>query len=665
MHRRHGRRDRLKLTMAKTPHIAYRADIDGLRAVAVLAVLLYHAFPNFLPGGFVGVDIFFVISGFLISGIIFDGLEKGSFSFVEFYSRRIRRIFPALALVCVACLVFGWFALMPDEYRQLGKHVAGGAAFISNIVLLRESGYFDIDAKLKPLLHLWSLGIEEQYYLAWPAALFLCRRSRRATTLLLVLVGAGSFALSLYFTKNNPALAYYLPITRFWELMIGSALAFAGRSARQRATPIPAADARRANFKAMLGVLAVTLSLIFINETRPFPGWWALLVCAGAFLLISAGSESWINKHILASRPMVWTGLISYPLYLWHWPILCFGIIILGTPSITYRLAALAASVVLAWLTYHFVELPIRHGKTRPQTRRVTLQLAASMAVVGIIGALARFEIVRPTSASDPRNIEISEARHDGWFVATNVIQGTVNKTTLFFGDSHMQQYWPRIQLLMQRPGNKRSVELWTLGGCAPMPLVERTSQPCLDFVNAGFARAAAPDVDVVVIASSWKGFTERGDYYRAGLPNAAPLDMFASENQWVYDGFADALAHLSELGKRVVVLSSSPRGYAFDPGRMVDRTRIIPRPVPAPTITRAAMVAFLQPIDSRIRGAAKKAGVELLDPDDWLCNASVCPAVDPAGRPLYQDGTHIRATTARELVTGLDQFVLLNPNGT
>ncbi|HEY6456412.1 MAG TPA: acyltransferase family protein [Steroidobacteraceae bacterium] len=645
--------------MANPPHIAYRPDIDGLRAIAVLAVLLYHAFPACLPGGFVGVDIFFVISGFLISGIIFDGLEKGTFSFVEFYSRRIRRIFPALALVCAACLIFGWFALLPDEYRQLGTHVAGGAGFLSNFVLLRESGYFDIDAKLKPLLHLWSLGIEEQYYLVWPAALFLCRSRRRATALLLVLVGGVSFALNLYYTSRDPSLAYYLPFTRFWELMIGSALAFAARNATAASV---ITGGPLANFKSIAGVLALTLSLILINETRPFPGWWALLACSGAFLLICAGPEAWFNRRILSSRPMVWTGLISYPLYLWHWPILSFGIIISRTPSIGYRIAALAASVALAALTYHFIELPVRRGKVRPKLRRVTLQLLGSMAVVGVIGASARYDIVRPISASDPRDVEISTARHDGYFHATDLIPGTVKNTTLFFGDSHMQQYWPRIELLTRRPGNRRTVELRTLGGCAPIPLVERTGEPCLDFVNSGFARAAAPDVDVVVIAASWKGFAERGDYYRPGLRNAAPLDMLSPDTHWVYDGFADALAHLRQLGKRVVVLSSSPRGYAFEPGRMVDRSRLIPRVKPAQIVYRAAMVAFLSPIDRRIRAAAQKAGVEILDPDDWLCTATVCPTVDSDGRPLYQDGTHIRATTARDEATGLDQFVVLGP---
>jgi peptidoglycan/LPS O-acetylase OafA/YrhL len=648
--------------MANSPHIAYRPDVDGLRAIAVLVVLLFHAFPNAFPAGFIGVDIFFVISGFLISGIIFDGLDTGSFSFVDFYSRRIRRIFPALATVFGVCLIFGWFGLLPHEFRSLGKHVVGGAGFISNIVLLRESGYFDVDAKLKPLLHLWSLGIEEQYYLVWPGLLFLCRGRQRATTLAIGSIGLASFALNLYFTRTNPSWGYYLPVTRFFELMIGSALAFMMRN--RQGNPALSANlaAQFPNLKSLAGILALVVSFIFVNENQPFPGWWGLLVCAGAYLLIDAGPAAWFNRHILAWRPMVGIGLISYPLYLWHWPIISFAIIIARNPPVSLRIAALITSVVLAWLTYHFIELPIRRGRAALQRQRVTWGLAAAMIFVAFLGALARLEIVRPIAANDPRNIEIGKAGADQVFVDDQVIPGTVARTALFFGDSHMQQYWSRIEFLTRQPGERRTVELRTLGGCAPIPLIERdTHPPCLDFVNAAFARAAEPDVDIVVIAGSWKGFVDRGDYYRPGVKGARRLDVLAAENQWIYDGFSDAISRLRKLGKRVVVVTSSPRGYAFDPSRMVDRSRIIPRYKPSEQVPLAQLRAFLYPIDSRIRAAAQKGGAELLDPDQWVCDATICPVVDANGQPMYSDASHIRATVTRERAIGLDQFVLID----
>ena len=205
--------------------IAYRPDIDGLRAVAVLLVVGYHAFPYWLNGGFIGVDIFFVISGFLISSIIFQDLGAGSFRFTDFYGRRIRRIFPALIIVVAACLVAGWFVLLAGEYEQLGKHVAGGAGFIANFLLWNESNYFDNAAETKPLLHLWSLGVEEQFYIIWPLLLWLAwKRNFNARTMTAFIV-IMSFALTIAQARTDMVAAFYSPATRFWESLCGALLA--------------------------------------------------------------------------------------------------------------------------------------------------------------------------------------------------------------------------------------------------------------------------------------------------------------------------------------------------------------------------------------------------------------------------------------------------------
>src|SRR3954462_920038 len=211
--------------MTSSPAHAYRPDVDGLRAVAVLAVLAYHAFPSVLPGGFAGVDVFFVISGYLITGIIIEDLARERFTYANFYWRRIRRIFPALILVLVTCLALGWLVLLPDEYAQLGKHVAAGAGFVSNIALWREAGYFDSAAELKPLLHLWSLGVEEQYYLVWPLFLFLFKKQSNRMLWMILGIGALSFILNILMVSRYPTAAFYLPVTRFWELLAGSLLA--------------------------------------------------------------------------------------------------------------------------------------------------------------------------------------------------------------------------------------------------------------------------------------------------------------------------------------------------------------------------------------------------------------------------------------------------------
>ena len=212
--------------------MAYRPDIDGLRALAVLFVLLFHAFPSLLPGGFVGVDVFFVISGYLITGLILRDLESGQFSLRHFYARRVRRIFPALCLVMAVSLGYGWLVLTAGEYQQLGRHVASGAAFLANFMFWREAGYFDNAADTKPMLHLWSLGIEEQFYMVWPPLLWLWWRRWRALSWLVIPLAGLSLGYSLHLAGRDLVADFYSPLTRFWELLLGAWLVYMARSGR-------------------------------------------------------------------------------------------------------------------------------------------------------------------------------------------------------------------------------------------------------------------------------------------------------------------------------------------------------------------------------------------------------------------------------------------------
>ncbi len=214
-------------TTSSLPHPTYRPDIDGMRGLAVLAVVAFHAWPRIARGGYVGVDVFFILSGYLISSIIFKGLEKNAFDFKTFYVRRIRRIFPALILVLLACFVFGWFTLPSVPYSELAQQTAAGAGFVSNIVLFQQTGYFDTSSATKPLLHLWSLGIEEQFYLVWPLLLYTAWRSRVSLPRVAAFIAVASFAVNLYVAHINPSADFYLPFTRFWELALGSLLAYA------------------------------------------------------------------------------------------------------------------------------------------------------------------------------------------------------------------------------------------------------------------------------------------------------------------------------------------------------------------------------------------------------------------------------------------------------
>lgn len=346
-------------------HPKYRPDIDGLRAIAVLSVVGFHAFG--VQAGFIGVDIFFVISGYLISSILFADLQKNELSIVDFYRRRIKRIFPALLTVLLFCFGLGWFTLLADEFLALNKHIAAGLAFVSNLVLLGESGYFDSASNSKILLHLWSLGIEEQFYIFWPLLLLFFSRLdgitkngvRHIGALLFILL-YGSFFLNAAFIFSHPAATFYLPITRVWELLIGAALAY--RSVVQNRSLMLW---NSPNLNAWLGFVLLIVANIFISDKSPFPGWWALLPTLSAALLISAGPSAWFNQHVLGGRFLVWFGLISYPLYLWHWPLLTFARILDGgrQPSSVTRICMVLLAILLAWLTYCLVEKPIRFNK--------------------------------------------------------------------------------------------------------------------------------------------------------------------------------------------------------------------------------------------------------------------------------------------------------------
>ena len=338
----------------------YRPDIDGLRAVAVLSVVLFHFFPARMPGGFIGVDIFFVISGFLISSIIFQNSSQGTFHFSEFYARRIKRIFPALLVVVISSVSFGWFALYADQYFRLAKHAMSGLTFVANFTLLHEEGYFGGSPETKPLLHLWSLGIEEQFYLFWPVfCWFLLRKKSNPFTAIVSLIIA-SFLFNLFVVRFDGVEAFYSPLTRIWELLLGALLALMTVSRSDVILRIQR-NTIASNTTSTVGLLFMTLGFKSITQNTLFPGYWALFPTIGTFLIILAGQNSFFSRYVLSNKILVFFGLISFPLYLWHWPLYCFlASVEQGYLSRELRVLTLFVSVVLAWLTYRFVERPIR-----------------------------------------------------------------------------------------------------------------------------------------------------------------------------------------------------------------------------------------------------------------------------------------------------------------
>lgn len=370
----------------------YRSDIDGLRAIACLGVVIFHAFPNRLPVGFVGVDIFFVISGFLISSIIYRNLlneeHLGKLFIVDFYIRRIKRIFPALISVLIFCLITGYLILFQPEFKLLCKHIFGGSVYISNFLLYSESGnYFDNDTRTKPLLNLWSLGVEEQFYLIFPLVLWLIYKSNLNFILCLIIFTAVSFVLNINEIKHNSQSAsFYLPWCRFWELSIGAILSYIVFY-HQKATNFVKQilikyhfigivsrilfrePTKENNNNLVINIISFTGFTILIScfwlikNSSNFPGYKAILPITGAILIISAGKEAFLNKYILSNELMVFFGLISYPLYLWHWPILSFLQITEGDTNAVVRIFAVLLSIALATITFIFIEPPLRYGK--------------------------------------------------------------------------------------------------------------------------------------------------------------------------------------------------------------------------------------------------------------------------------------------------------------
>jgi len=527
---------------------AYRPDIDGLRALAIIFVILYHAFPTILTGGFIGVDIFFVISGFLISTIIYTQLETDCFSFSQFYIRRIKRIFPALFIVLIFCFVFGWFNLLSDEFKQLGKHIFGGASFISNLMLWSESGYFDAVSEAKPLLHLWSLGIEEQFYFIWPILLWVAWRKKINFLLMGLIIGLISFCINIYeiYYELNFATAFYLPMNRFWELMAGAILAYLRLNKKVMLNRLSYYRIFNYVYKtqcnltnkiafengaSILGVTLLVLGVLQITKNSPFPGFLGLLPVLGAVFIIGAGQRAWINHHILSNRLLVWIGLISFPLYLWHWPLLSFAHIMQGSiPTVEIRLITIFASVLLSTATYYLLEKPIRSNKFN---RIKAITLVVLLAIVGFIGlntyqrdgltfrlnqirfrlppTLQSLSIKDPTASAldlSPQKVncssnlnELKGASSEGCLSAADL-----QKPTIFiWGDSYAAHLTTGYE---DRFGRKYQITRAFYNGCPPiMDMDLENRKNCTVVTNQIFERILKEHPVKVIIAANWTDY--------------------------------------------------------------------------------------------------------------------------------------------------------------
>ncbi len=627
----------------------YRPDIDGLRAIAVLSVVAYHAFPHVARGGFTGVDVFFVISGYLISGLILEDLHRGRFSFRRFYARRFRRIFPALIVVLAACLVYGAVALAPDEFRELGKQAAAGAGFSSNLLQWSQAGYFDEKATAKPLLHLWSLGVEEQFYFAWPIILFLAYGRARRFTIVCASLLLLSFAMNLWLTHSSPSAAFYLPLPRFWELLCGSLLAYAARSGgtrsagndgESRVSAIGAGD-----WRAVLGLAMIVGGFFLIDAERAFPGWWALLPAVGTTLLISA-PQARLNRKLLSWAPLVFVGLISYPLYLWHWVLLTFARMAnFGEePARNVRIAAIAISAVLAWLTYRWVEKPIRFSGHRDAIPR---GLIASMAVCALAGgviymtdgfafrypaqirSLAAFhydqerDFYETSYRGGECMLSAQETFADWSPRCVDAADGAAPLVALW-GDSHAASLYPGLQA--EQKQRVFRIAQFTASACPPvLGLKSERRRYCEAFNDAVLGQLRALKPDVVILEAHWALYTGNN-----GWPE---LDAAALHR---------TIEALQQVGLRhIIVMGSLPTWKIYQPrvafeiwrrgGVLKDRT--------AEYLDAEPFAA-----DRFARAATRGTQATFISPLDLLCRDGACLiSTDPnSATPLAWDNDHL-----------------------
>jgi peptidoglycan/LPS O-acetylase OafA/YrhL len=658
--------------------IKYRRDIDGLRGIAVGLVVLYHVFPKWCPGGFVGVDIFFVISGYLITSIIVMEANRGEFSLKNFYLRRIRRLYPALILVLISTILGGWLILLPDEFQSLGNHTIASLLYYNNFLLWTESGYFEQGSVYKPLLHLWSLAVEEQFYLLWPAALLAIVKLRKEVQpKVVVLVTTILLIMNETLLNRDPNAAYYFSVLRFWELTTGACLALNeisnAQTSNSRDSP-PANNQTIVNSLFIIAAAALVYSLAYFDSNTRFPGFVALLPVMSTALLIYSGGRSRLCENLLGGRILVFLGLISYPLYLWHWPIISFvWISNEGLPSPTIKLVSIFLSVALAYITYQLVERPFKDRVSLLRSGKILLRSAIAVA----FGALClQFGLIAPRNSSEAAERIVKASRDldfpeglvkdsSGRFVS--YVSGKDKSKSIFvFGDSHAQQYSPRL-LLKDNYG----VRFFTLQGCPPIPgILEEFAAPnCAPFVEDSISKIISSDIETVVLAACWNCYfiqqiapqTEANPkvtkefHYRA-ITETGPVSFRSGNGAEIsLERLKALIILLREKNKKVMLVLDNPYNELLDPRNNISGNRMTGVRVTSPPEKVDSLQSELS-LAHVLAKIGRDAGARIINPRDALCpTSSECLALDMGGEYIYADRNHIRSTWVRENASYID----------
>ncbi|GAA6140476.1 acyltransferase family protein [Hydrogenophaga sp. 5NK40-0174] len=646
----------------------YRPDIDGMRAIAVVAVVIHHAFPQAFKGGFVGVDIFFVLSGYLISSIILGQMRKDKFSFANFYARRIKRIFPALLLVLITTLVMGWYILIPNDYRALGKHVFAGSTFLSNFAFWREAGYFDAASASKPLLHLWSLAIEEQFYLFWPLLLLAVTKLRWNPIRFVFIVLVLSFAFNLVMVRSDLTAAFYNPLSRFWELMIGALLAamhtyqvgWSGLLRLPRGLPHEvhrfAPESAKGTWLAWAGVALLVVVFATVHPERKFPGGWALLPTVGTVLLIAAGPHAWFNRHILASKPFVWIGLISYPLYLWHWPFMAYAYVRAGEhPPAAEMWGWIALAVVLSWLTYVLFEIPVRFGRFNRRATTIVLSLLmVGVASAGLYtyrqnGFDERFPQIVRTMMSKGGKSAVIEGWRDGDCMLDFKVKPSAykdfcieKKRPLIFlwGDSHAGSLYPGFKALKE--SGKYEFGLGERAAATCPPILDFESRPlCKSLNDSNIEAIRRSRPDVVILYAYWH-------HPRYRLTN-----------------LARTVQEIKKAGvPRIILLGAVPYWKKPLPQILLEKWKEGPPLAMPPMRIKDGLDPKLDQITEEMKKRSAQMGIEFVSGKQFFCNDEGCLTriSEDAQQPLSYDYGHLTTGAAAYYVDKLAPFIFKPP---
>jgi peptidoglycan/LPS O-acetylase OafA/YrhL len=639
----------------------HRLDIDGLRAIAVIPVVLYHAHLLRMPGGFVGVDIFFVISGYLITGLILNALEKGRFSIVDFYERRARRILPALFVVLVVTSVAAYLFLLPHNLRDYGRSLIATLFFFSNILFSRQSGYFDAPSEMKPLLHTWSLAVEEQFYIVYPLFLFLIARYFRKRYFLAVAAAfVLSFALSVRQLHTDSVAAFYLAPPRAWELMMGGVLAL-------RVLP-ELKNRLAANILGLTGLVLIFYSVFVFSAETPFPGYNALFPSVGAALIIFSGSgqESWAGR-LLSTKPLVFVGLISYSLYLWHWVLLVFARYYLIRPLTRMEAAVvIAAAFIAASLSWRFVETPVRR-RSFASGPWIFAGAALASLPLAAFGGLAFVKHGFP-ARYDGQVRKLVDGADDIWKrrdeclgKVCRVGAAAVPASFILWGDSHAGATAPALEQFAA--ANQLAGFVAYQGACAPLLHLKRYDQDfdCEKFNQMVFDYIQTHPVATILLEGRWALYAEGKRYKEeAGGPALLTKGRRPEEDYAAFEELVPAtLEQMQKLGAKVIIIASTPE-VGIDVPTASARQLLSGTSVPlAPTYSD-----FLdrQRRAFQVLGeAATRYSAQLAYPHQLLCDHTNCLVVKD-GRPLYSDDNHL-STHGATVLTPIFEDALL-PSG-